>query len=561
MAIIICLTGLFYVVNFPRRQMVVFAFLIFITIALAAVLIKRGRNAESVAVFALLFISLLIKSDYVIYTPSYVRQHDVIGFGAGFGQAAFIEYFYEKIRLIDFDPREYWGFFQPPLHHMIAGMWLRLMDFICPNYGWACDNVQLLTLLYSALIPFVSVKIFKQIGLHNISLIVATAFVALHPCFILLAGSINNDVLCLLFQVLAIYFFILWNEEFERIFIGEGKNRDCSMVYIILSALCMGLTMMAKLSGFLIAPAIGVVMLMRLVELCKLSNVKLCKPNNSKMSSNELCKLDNNINDSVGENKKKHVKLCKLIAQYAVFGIISVPLGMWSPVRNLVKFGVPLNFTPEVGEPLTGHSVLSRIFDIRTSTPFTNLIGNGSKYDEYNFFLGMLKTSLVGEYTFADIRFATLFGWMLLISGAILTVLIIICAIIVIKKKLLKSYLNIFLLVYTITTLVFYVNLCFSIPNFSSLDFRYIAHLIVVGAVYLGIYVNYFCTNNSITRKENVHIELADKENAHSGVADKINASNSTAAKYINICLLITLCIFSISSIALYLLVGSISWR
>ena len=48
----------------------------------------------------LLGISLLmcaiVRTEYIRYTPAWLRQHDVIGFGNTEGQAAFIEYFYHK---------------------------------------------------------------------------------------------------------------------------------------------------------------------------------------------------------------------------------------------------------------------------------------------------------------------------------------------------------------------------------------------------------------------------------------------------------------------------------
>lgn len=476
MLILLCIAGVFYVVNYPRRQLLIVCAVMSLIAFCALYCIKRGYNKENVIILSLLTLSGIVKADYVIYTPCYVRQHDVIGFGAGFGQAAFIEYFYEKIRLIDFDPRTLWGFFQPPLHHMISGLWLRLMDFICPNFGWACDNVQLLTLVYSLLIPFVSLAIFRKIGLHNKGLMIAMLFVCAHPTFILLSGSINNDILCILLQLLAMYYFICWNSEIDKDAERKGILSK-ELVYIMLSALFLGLSMMTKLSGILIAPAMGIVMLMRL----------------------------------------KNKNLVKIITEYFLFAVISIPIGIWSPVRNLILFGVPLNFTPEVGEPLTGNSLLARIIDIRTRTPFTNLIDSGSTYDEFNFFLGMLKTSLFGEYTFADIPFATAAGWVLLLSGVVLSIFILVSAIKMIFNKDVDLYLRVFVSTYSLVTMVFYVNLCFSIPNFSSLDFRYIAHLIVLGGIYLGFYVNRIVTR--------------------------------------------VLLIFSLASVSLYLLIGIVSWR
>lgn len=222
---------------------------------------------------------------------------------------------------------------------------------------------------------------------------------------------------------------------------------------IVLLALCVGGSMMAKLSGVLIAPAIAMVFLLQLWK------------------------------------KKENFK--RLFVQYFVFGMISVPIGVWSPFRNFFEFSVPVTYTPKVGEPVGTFSMIQRIFDIRTSTPFTNMIVNGNSFDEYNVPLAMLKTSLVGEYNYASlVKSTTPFAWFLLITGAILMLVIFSATVYYLfsKNSVLESGVRIFLGVYYFTSMAFYVNLCFKISNFSSQDFRYIAFLIVIEAVFLSIF-------------------------------------------------------------------------
>lgn len=486
-AVLSCITGIFYIVNYPRRQFMIIALLMLSCLLYGIYRYMKEKTIGTYAFMCILLISFLLKADYVIYTPNWVRQHDVIGFGAGFGQAGFIEYFYEKLRLIDFDPRDYWGYFQPPLHHMIAGLWLRLMNIICPNYGWACENVQLLTLFYSAMIGYVSYLIIKDNSLHNLKQnLIAFIYIALHPIFILMSGSINNDVLCVLLQLCAMYFFLKY-----------CKEENGSWVYIILTAITLGLSMMTKLSAILIAPAIGCVMLYRLIGLHKIKGAT------------------GKATIALGDKSA----LVKTLSQYLVFGFISIPIGVWSPVRNLILFGVPLNYTPEVGEPLS-QSLVQRIFDIRTSTPFTCMIDNGDAYDEFNLFLGCLKTSLFGEYTFKDIKGATFAGWVLLLSGAVIAVWLTVRFVKMLFDKKITPQLRIFCGVYAVASIVFYINLCLSIPNFSSLDFRYIAHLVVLGGLAIA---------------------------------------NGRHTKYDNILYGLTI-VFAISSIALYMLAGLVSY-
>lgn len=483
-SVLACLmTGLFYIVNYPRR--LTLAVLLVMAAVAVGTLIAARKNRSALVAGAFL-ISLIIRADYIIYTPTWMRQHDVIGFGAGFGQAGFIEYFAEKIRLIDFDPRDYWGYFQPPLHHMLAGLWLRLMKAIGTllyfSYDRCCENVQMLTMFYSCLITIFGAKTLKLLKIEGEGFFAGFLLLAFHPILIMFSGSINNDVLCTALQIAAVYFFIKW--------MGDEKTLSLSMC-----ALALGLSMMAKLSAVLLVPSLGIILLIRLIEGIK--------------------------------DPEKRGGLLKLIGDYALFGVISIPLGIWSPVRNLVRFGVPLNYTPKVGEPIEGVSLIQRIVYAGSDrTPFTCMIGNGNSYDEFNVPLAILKTSLFGEADFSGTApGATAVGWLLLAAGALVSVYTVAAIVIVMRKRLLDNRIMIFMLVYILVSYAFLINMCFSIPNFSSQDFRYIAHVLLPEAVFIGICVN----------------DCAETARARAGIA--------------------LLSVFSAASVLMYAMAGMVSWR
>ncbi len=395
----------------------------------------------------LLGISLLmcaiVRTEYIRYTPAWLRQHDVIGFGNTEGQAAFIEYFYHNHKLPDFDPRTLWGFFQPPLHHILAALWIRFGTLLGISYDRACENVQILTLIYGFILLFYAYRIFKQLKITGMSLTVSMAVTAMHPSYILMSGSVNNDMLCILLSVMAVFYFLKWN--------SGGRYTD-----IIKLALCVGCSMMAKLSGVLIAPALAVMFIYKWIQ-------------------------------------GGRGKFGSYLKQFITFAVISIPLGMWSPLRNYIRFGVPFNYTPPVGEPLKTTGVLQRIFDIRTSTPFACMINNGNKYDEFNIPLAMMKTSLTGEWNLTQYTthqtLMTLAAWVLLAAGVLLAVSAFIMTIKTItdRDQKMEKGVRLFMILYYITSMIFYMNLCFSITNFSSQDFRYIAYLIIIQAAFLGL--------------------------------------------------------------------------
>lgn len=412
---------------------------------------KREKAIKLCTVMAGLT-GVLLRAFYVYYTPTWLRQHDVIGFGADEGQAAFIEYFYSGHFLIDFDPRQRWGFFQPPLHHMISAAWIHLQVLLGTAYSTACENVQILTLIYGLAALFFAFLIFRLFDLKGTPLFIAFAICAVHPGFIQMSGSINNDMLAIMFSVMTIYYGLKWyNEPLWR--------------YTMILALTIGLGMMAKLSAALVAPAIAFLFIAKWIQ----------------------------------SGKEGFVPY---LTKYIAFIAVCAPLGLWSPVRNLLRFGVPISFTPEVGEPVTA-AIWQRVFDIRTGKPFVYMEKYGDPYNEFNIFLGMMKTSLFGDQDFAlalseaghggaGAFVMSVIGWILLLSGSVLAVLAIYATLRVlfsdkyIENAAYRAYFGILYM----SSMAVYVKFMLSSGSYSSMDFRYVLYLLPVEALMLGIYAS-----------------------------------------------------------------------
>ncbi len=382
---------------------------------------------------------------YITYTRTFERQHDVIGFrnGKGIGQAALIEFLMENGKLPDFDPTKRWGFFQPLLHHIIAAVLLKINLLRGMNYDAACETIQILTFIYSIIFTLYGFRILRLMDLKGWSLHIPEALIAFHPLLILLSGSVNNDMMSHMFLIMAVYYGLKW------------YKRD-SFADLLLTALMTGLSMMAKLSGVLAAPAIAFLMFIKLI----------CEIKNKRSVVNRLF-------------------------QYVIFGIIVCPLGLFFPIRNLILFKVPITYMPDVGEELTGHSILSRIFDVRTATPFASMIKNGDAYDEYNIFLSLIKTSLTGEYDLSVVNDKiTVFAWILFFAGVILFITdVILFFRIFCRDDIIKSVpVRLFWVILILTGILFMLRLIFTVPNFSSQDMRYIAWMVVPAAMLPGLY-------------------------------------------------------------------------
>ena len=96
----------------------------------------------------------------------------------------------------------------------------------------------------------------------------------------------------------------------------------------------------------------------------------------------------------------------RILGQLGGFAVICFPLGLWYPVRNLVRFGVPLTYVQEMPENsvqyLGEQSFLSRILDFsphQVASVFEQWVQRtGGSYNEYNPLIALLKNAMFGEY-------------------------------------------------------------------------------------------------------------------------------------------------------------------
>jgi len=418
------------------------------------------------------FIGVAIRIIYICYTSFNVRQHDLLSLQDKEGHIAYIVYWYNNFKLPDIDPRSLWQFYQPPLHHIIAAMWVRLNVSVGFNFATAIENIQVLTTIYSCITSFICYKIFKELGIKGKGLVIAFTLVCLHPTMILLSGSINNDILCLMLDMAAILATIKWYKK-------------PSMKNIIIIALCLGFSMMTKASGVLVAPAIAFVFMIRFLK--------------SVMEWKNIKKLD---------NKKQTHKVSGLLMQFVVFIIISVPIGIWWSIYAYARFGMPIGFVPklsnDINQYIGSYPTWSRFLDfnlIQVKSVFENW---GNPSFEHNILLAILKTSLFGEYDFSKtVSFIVLPATILFWSNVILTVLSLFAMVYVCVKKIgnLNCVMKIFFSVMYITIVGSFIKFCFQYPHTCTMDYRYIVPTLIIGAASIGLLVNELDKKKSLRYK------------------------------------------------------------
>ena len=400
--------------------------------AVAGLWFAKKLTVERLIVI-LMIAGVALRIAYALYTGYRIRQHDVWSVTANKGHMGYIQYIAHNLALPD--TNETWQFYHPPLHHIIAGLLYRILENGGMDPTIVAEKLQLLTTFYSCAAIVVCDRLFAAAGLSDRARALADAVIVFHPSFLLVGGGLNNDMLCILLACASLLFFVKWWRDDKR----TGALALCGLF--------MGLSMMAKVSGVMLAFPYAAAFLWRLWQ----------------------------------QRKRPWPP----IRQYLIFGLIAVPIGMWYPVRNLLLFGQSFNYVPYLGngskQYIGDFSVLQRLFgftSVQVSSPYQTITR-----DSYNIPLSMFKTSLFGE---ANMKGGT---WaFILLGAAILLSLIALVHMLTClsKKSLRRDNLHAVWTIMWAALVGSYVLFCFKYPHVCSQDFRYLVILLPIAAMYLG---------------------------------------------------------------------------
>ncbi len=439
-----------------RPCLLVLGILAVVTVYLAA----KRKLTEGAAVLLIFASSLALKIDYVYYTSCYMRQQDTLLFDYPMGHLGYIGYLFYNHHLPDFDTRTAWSFSHPPLHHAVSAIWVKISMKLGMDIDMAIENIQMLTLFYSCGILLFLYLILKELDIRGRALYAILLIAAFHPTFILMSGSVNNDVLSVMFLTGALLYTIRW-------------YKDSSMKNILVLALMIGFAMMSKVSTGLIAPAVAVVFLVKLVR--------------------EFQRAGRD-----GRTKKECFILCvrRYFGQFAAFGVLVFPLGLWYPIRNKLLFGVPLNYAEKL--KLTDPQYIGDVPLIRRFTDFSAYqlehlnvqFEEAGTYREFNVFLGLLKTTIFGYFDFyLETPVMTAMGTALFWLNVVLVVISVYAGIRCLTKyrKGLPVEKGFFLLLF-VTFMISYFQFCIGYPHICTMNVRYIIPVLLVGLVFMGLW-------------------------------------------------------------------------
>ncbi len=413
----------------------------------------RQKFRTQINSLLILGIGFFLKLYYILGTSVYTRQHDMGTFEGKSGHAAYIEYLAVNHHLSDFDVRERRQFYHPPLHHALSALWIYLNENLL-NTGRnpARESIQTLTLFYSMCIMIAGYRLLRHFKLDGKALYIPLILISFHPTFILFGGCINNDILSVALMMGALLCTLQWQEH------PTLKN-------IMKIALCIGFGMMTKLSAALIAPPVALVFLIVLIQ-------------NFKTKGKDLFK------------------------QFALFGCVCVPLGLWFQVRSYLKWKIPFNYVQEMSTSLAQYlgdqKFIDRITDF-SGYQFNSVYeqwysaDKPGSYNEFNPIIALMKNAIFGEYinetTFPDFPFVDKFAFVLFWLNVLIALCAVICLILVCFRKntLMKPVEKAFLFSFYALMMVSIYKMSADYKFTCTMNFRYIMPTVLLGALGMGL--------------------------------------------------------------------------
>ena len=380
-------------------------------------------------IFAIMIIGIILRINYISYTTIDERQHDL---EKDVGHLAYIETIYNTGKLPEHNE---WQFYQQPLHHIIAAGWLKINEKIGVDLQSAEEGIQILTAIYSGAIIVISYFILKELNIGDKLKLLIITIISVHPTFIILSGSINNDILMIMLTFFGVLYLIKW-------------YKNSSMKNTIILAITTGLIALTKISGTIIAIPILYIF------------------------------IDKLFMDYFKEKDKKVIK--RYILKFLVFGVIALGIGLSYSVRNLLLFNQSIFYVPKAGQAVYcgDRSWLDRF------TLFSKEWLNVFSYpvDDCNIWAYLIKSSLFGEYHLENINLISIF---MLILNVVIIIVNLICLVKLVFTKGKSTEIKMIILFYCTEILMFlYSNI--KMPYACTMDFRYIVPTILFGMIFIA---------------------------------------------------------------------------
>ncbi|MBQ7557987.1 MAG: glycosyltransferase family 39 protein [Lachnospiraceae bacterium] len=394
---------------------------------------SKSLNKDALTYPVVFAAAVLVRLRYILVTSPFVRQHDIYDNG----HLDYIGRVFTTFSLPETNLNE---LCQPPLHYFLTALTMRAASAAGAEVTMESKWLQFFPAVISLLILPVLYLIIKETDLPKIAKDTAFMLAAFCPALIYMSAQINNDQTMVFFGLLA----VLFNLRYVR---------SRSFSDLMFSGVFIGLSMMSKFSGAVLALLMGPLMLSVLASSFK------------------------------GKGKKRPGRI---VVEWCAFLAVSGFLGLWYQVRQYLMFGQPLGYAvyPDPESLMyTGHTS-RRVRFIGISV--TELLhGYCDITNDRNVWTYMFKSSLFGEWS--SWKVPEMFKYVLLaagIAGALWGIAGFGRLLFADRKT--GTLTKAFVMLLGLTQLVMFVYFNLNYPFTCSMDFRYVAFLSLPWAIAFG---------------------------------------------------------------------------
>jgi len=423
---------------------------ILIWLVVGIILYKRKKLTFNRLLFMLFILAILLRIAYMLITPFNYRQHDTTG---EVGHEAYALTIFKTGGLPT--TNEY-QFYHPPLNAFCQSTWMHIFNpflsfaniflndsfkFDLSNMDTLYETTQILSCFYMVLVCYLTIRIFKSLKLRKISKLFGICFVIFFPRLIQFAAQENNDPLCVLFCFFAIFFTFRY-------------SRNKSWFNTMAIGVSVGLAMMSKLSGGVIALVPGAYFIYDLIQAIR----------NRKDENNKVNKLP---------------LWADLLIKYLSLVVVAFALGFWFSIYAKVRFDQPIGYVlPLSKESQLYHGDVNfflRLINIFDFPDFYKTI-YGNTFINYNLFNFTIRSAMFGEFNFQNADYLAVFTNTLNYLFVILSVVNFIILLFSKEKK--QCFLVSFAIILILTQYIAQIYFNAAYPFGCTMDFRYIVPIV-----------------------------------------------------------------------------------
>lgn len=383
---------------------------------------------------------------FILQLPYSFSWHDLASYSADFsvpgkpdGHLGYIAWMVENGRLpLEINPMDegFSVFYNPPLHHIVQALFMKLNLLLGLSQEVALENLQVLTMLLSFGAVHASLLLMQELELSPRAVCTGLWAVAFQPMLLILGATLNNDIL-MIFCVLRCAVHVLRWQKARR------------MSDILLIALFLGCGMATKLNAALLIPCIAAVFVVAFLREAPRKRAAYLRP-------------------------------------FALFLLVSVPIAIAWPVYHLAAFGMPLNYVRLPAETINvSYLPLSKRYGIPDWHARRGLFYSAICSIDHNVWMQTLTTGLFDEMTlFPDGSLMWYVSYGLLMAFAGLLVLGAVGFVWMVFHR--RDASGWFLLGYGVLLVASYLKFTLDYPYICTFNFRYIAPVLALGAAGLA---------------------------------------------------------------------------